>query len=385
MTAAISIYLDNNATTPVAPECIEALLSVLRENYGNPSSKHSLGIAAKSALMDARSKLAQLLSVTPPELVFTSGGSESIHQAILGALARFPDRRRILTTQVEHSATLKLLDILETQGYEVVRLGVNCQGELSLPEVEKALTPDTALFSFLWANNETGVIFPVQALSEMARERGITTHCDAVQAVAKIPVDLGRVPLDLLSLSGHKFGAPKGVGALFIRRGLKWVPLHPGSQERGRRAGTENIPGIVALGVAAELAKDRLQRGVMKTVDALSQKLEQGLLSKIEGASINGVGAPRLPGTLSLNLGGRVPSEIVLEKLDRQGIQASPGSACSSGGTAPSHVLMAMGLSEQEAHSSLRLSLSYETTAAEVQRVLDVFPGVVEKAILDSQ
>lgn len=381
MNAIASIYLDNNASAAVEPECIEAVIGILRNEYGNPSSKHSLGESAKAELIAARIKLAQLLSATPPELVFTSGGTESIHQAILGALSLVPERRRIVTTQVEHSATLNLCNQLESEGYEVVRLAVDKDGQLSMEEIEKALTADTALFSFLWANNETGVIFPVKALGEMAKQRGILSHCDAVQAVGKVPVSLIEVPVDFLSLSGHKFGAPKGVGALYIRKGHKFPPMHPGSQERGRRGGTENLPGIVALGVAAELARDRLQRGVPALIQSLSERLETGLLTLIEGCRINGAAALRLPGTVSLNLGGRVESEIVLEKLDRRGIQASSGSACSSGGSQPSHVLVSMGLSDAEAYSTVRLSLSHGTTQEDIQCVLEVMPLVVEEAI----
>ena len=379
-----AIYLDHNASTAVDPECIDAMITVLRKEYGNPSSKHSLGERAKAELIAARAKLAQLLSVTPPELVFTSGGTESIHQAIWGALSLFPERRRIVTTEVEHSATLKLCEFLETKGYEVVRLAVDAEGQLSFEDVEAALTPDTAVFSLLWANNETGVIFPVKILAEMARQRGILVHCDAVQAVGKLPVSLAEVPVDFLSLSGHKFGAPKGVGALFIRKGLKIQAMHPGSQERARRGGTENLPGIVALGVAAELSRQRLNQGIPELIQVLRQRLETGLLSRINGARINGASALRLPGTVSLSLGGRVASEIVLEKLDRLGIQASSGSACSSGGNQPSHVLVAMGMSEEEAYSTLRLSLSHETTQDEIARVLDVIPFVIEEAIRES-
>lgn len=384
MNAVTSIYLDNNASTAVEPKCIDALITVLSKEYANPSSKHSLGERAKSELIAARAKLAQLLSASPPELVFTSGGTESIHQAIRGALSFFPERRRIVTTQVEHSATLKLCDVLESKGYEVVRLAVNAEGQLSIEEVESALTPDTALFSFLWANNETGVLFPVDTLSAIARQRGILSHCDAVQAVGKVPVSLAEIPVDLLSLSGHKFGAPKGVGALFIRKGLTLEAIHPGNQERARRGGTENLPGIAALGIAAELARDRLHQGSPEVIRALTERLETELLARIKGTRINGARALRVPGTVSLSLGGRVASEIVLEKLDRLGIQASSGSACSSGGTQPSHVLLAMGLSEPEAYSTLRLSLSHATTEAEIQYVLDVIPPVVEEAIQDS-
>lgn len=385
MTASTSIYLDNNATTRVAKQCADALVRMLTACYGNPSSKHSLGDAAKSELISARAKLAMLIGATPSELVFTSGGTESIHHAITSVMALAPERRRIVTTTVEHSATLKFLEALEGHGYEVVKIPVDRNGELSLDTVDRSLTDETGLFSCLWANNETGVLFPIEALARIAKERGIWVHCDAVQAVGKLPVDVSLVPVDFLSLSGHKFGAPKGVGALFVRKGVKATALHPGSQERGRRGGTENLPGIVALGVAAELAQQRLQSDIPARIQALTHQLEAGLKAELGSIRINGDKAPRVPGTTSLNLGGMVPAEMVLDKLDRKGIHASAGSACSAAGSAPSHVLIAMGLDENEALSTLRFSLSHETTADQIQIVIDVLPEIVREAMNESQ
>ena len=370
------IYLDNNATTAVAPECIEAMTQCLREHYGNPSSKHAAGEAAKSRTLAARAQVAALLGASPAEIVFTSGGTEAIHQAILGGLALAPGKRRVVTSQVEHPATLMLLKHLETQGLEVIYLPVDGRGQLDLGELEESITADTALVTLMWANNETGVLFPIQEAAALAAAKGVLIHCDAVQAAGKVPVDLKKVPLDFLSLSGHKLHAPKGIGALFVRKGRKVPPLLFGHQERGRRGSTENVPAIAALGVAAELAAAGLEAHEAR-VAGLRDRLEEGLLARMPQASVTGAGARRLAGTSSLNL-GRIEAEILLDKLDKAGICASAGAACSATGTEPSHVLLAMGLTPEAALSTIRFSLGRYNTEAEVDQVIRLLPGIVQ-------
>ncbi|CAI8779143.1 cysteine desulfurase family protein [Methylococcus capsulatus] len=377
-----SIYLDNNATTRPAPECVAAMMACLQMHYGNPSSKHRLGEAAKMEVIAARARLAALLGASPAEIVFTSGGTESIQQAIRGALALAADKRRVVTSAVEHPATLLLLEHLEAQGLEVIRLPVDRQGRLDLAMLDAALTPDTGLLSLMWANNETGVLFPIAEAAALAASRGVLFHCDAVQAVGKLPIDLRLVPLDFLSLSGHKLHGPKGIGALFVRKGRKLPPLLLGHQERGRRGSTENVVGIVGLGVAAELAAEHLASG-MDAVARLRDRLESRLLAALPGASVNGAGAPRVAGTSSFNL-GNVEAELVLDKLDRAGVCASAGAACSAGGTEPSHVLTAMGLGKEGALATLRFSLSRYTTVAEVDAVCGLLPGIVRSLLAEA-
>lgn len=377
------IYLDNNATTRVAPECIPVMMQALEGDYGNPSSKHAAGEAARMLTINARSELAALLGATPPELVFTSGGTESIHYAIHAALAMAPEKRRIVTTQVEHSATLLPLKALKARGYEIIALPVDHDGKLDLKEFDIFLTQDTALVSVMWANNETGVLFPIPEMAAMAVARGVLIHCDAVQAVGKLPINLKEVPLDFLSLSGHKFHAPKGTGALFVRKGHKFPPLLSGHQERARRGGTENVPAIAALGVAATLAAEKLAEHSAR-LTVLRDSLEQQLLDSIPGATVTGAGSTRIPGTTSLNLGGRVEAEFVLDRLDKAGICASAGSACSAGGTEPSHVMLAMGLTPEEALSTIRISLSRYTSQMEVDQVVKALPAIVEKVMSEA-
>lgn len=376
------IYLDNNATTAVAPECIEAMTRCLRDYYGNPSSKHACGQAAKTQTLAARTQVASLLGASPAEVVFTSGGTEAIHQAILGGLALAPGKRRIVTSQVEHPATLMLLKHLEAEGVEVVYLPVDGQGRLDLQRLDQAITADTALVTLIWANNETGVLFPIEEAAALAAAKGVLIHSDAVQAAGKIPIDLRRAPLDFLSLSGHKLHAPKGIGALFVRKGRKIPPLLFGHQERGRRGSTENVPAIAALGVAAELAAAGMDAH-QAAVAGLRDRLENGLLTQLPQASITGAAAPRLAGTSSLNLGG-IEAELVLDKLDRAGIYASAGAACSAGGNEPSHVLRAMGLTAKAALSSIRFSLSRDTTTSEIDRVIQLLPAIVRTALAEA-
>lgn len=371
----MSIYLDNNATTRVATETLEAMLCCYGEDYGNPSSMHSLGQRAKEKLIAARSSLARLIGASPQEIVFTSCGTESSHMAILGACALSPEKKHLVTSQVEHPAELALFDHLEAQGYRVTRLEVDSDGQLDLDALERAVTEDTALVSLMWANNETGVLFPVGEAARIAKSAGSLFHTDAVQAAGKTKIDLAAVPADFLSLSGHKMHAAKGVGALFVRKGIKLPALFFGHQERGRRGGTENLPAIVGLGVASELAMEGLEHNEAR-IGMLRSKLEEGILSVIPFARVNGSGVPRVANTTNINFGD-LDSEAILDRLDRAGIHASSGAACTAGGNEPSHVLLAMGLGKS-AQASLRFSLSRYTTDEEIEHVLDVLPGIVE-------
>ncbi|MCS7292690.1 MAG: cysteine desulfurase NifS [Gloeomargarita sp. SKYBB_i_bin120] len=370
------IYLDNNATTAVAPEVLEAMLPYLTTYYGNPSSMHSFGGQVAKALKTAREQVADLIGATPTEVIFTSGGTEGNNTAIRSALASFPDRRHIITTQVEHACVLNLCKRLEKEGYRVTYLSVDRRGQLDLLELEAALTGDTALVSVMYANNETGVLFPIDAIGDLVKSYGALFHVDAVQAVGKVPIHLQNSPIDFLTLSGHKFHAPKGVGALFVRRGVPFRPwLIGGHQERNRRGGTENVAGIVGLGQAAVLAKHHLT-AMTTQVQALRNRLEQAILATIPDVVVNGQGSPRLPNTS--NIGFKyIEGEAILLLLDREGICASSGSACTSDSLEPSHVLKAMGVPYSVLHGSIRFSLSRYTTAAEVERLLAVLPGIV--------
>ncbi len=371
-----TVYLDNNATTAVAPECVAPVLECLCDSWGNPSSKHAVGEAAKSRVIAARASVATLLNATPAEIVFTASGTESNHLAIHGALAARPGRTHIVTSAVEHPATLALLAQLETQGVQVTRLPVNANGGLDLAALDTAITPDTALVSLMWANNETGVLFPVAEAARMARSKGALFHTDAVQAAAKLAIDLAQLPADLLSVSGHKLHAPKGVGALFVRKGLKLQPMLFGHQERNRRGGTENVPGIVGMGVACELAAQALDKAA--AMSALRDRFEAGVLARFPLASINGGRSERVANTSSVRF-GELEAEVILDKLDRAGIFASSGAACTAAGSAPSHVLRAMGLTEAQARATIRFSLSRYTTAAEIDRVLDTLSSVIQR------
>jgi cysteine desulfurase len=370
-----TIYLDNNATTRVAPECFDAMLGCLRADYGNPSSKHATGERARHLVNEARARLAELLGAQPAELVFTSGGTESNHLAILGALALDPRRQHVITSAVEHPSTLLLLRHLESRGVRVTVLPVDEQGRLEVAALEAAIAPDTALISLLWANNETGVLLPVGQVADMARERQVLLHVDAVQAVGKCAVDLRRVPVDLLSVSGHKWHAPKGVGALFVRKGIKLPPLQFGHQERARRGGTENVPAIVGLGIAATLTAEMLEID-LEHMAGLRERLERGVRGRIPFATLNGGEAARVANTSSIRFGD-LSGEAIVTRLDRVGVCAALGAACTAGSNAPSHVLTAMGLETRAALASVRFSLSRYTTDAEIERVLDLLPGIV--------
>ncbi|HUM78708.1 MAG TPA: aminotransferase class V-fold PLP-dependent enzyme, partial [Candidatus Saccharicenans sp.] len=324
------IYFDNNATTRVSPEVKEAMDLFLTELYGNPSSIHQFGGQVKKHLEEARAKVASLLGCQPEEIIFTSCGTESDSTAIYSALNAYPEKKHIVTTAVEHPAIYNLCRYLERQGYRVTYLSVDEEGQLDLEELEKAISPETAIVSIMWANNETGVIMPVEKAAAMAKEKGVLFHTDAVQAAGKIPINLKANQIDLLSISGHKLHAPKGVGVLYIRQGTKFVPfLRGGHQENGRRAGTENVPGIIALGKASELALKNLEKE-RSYVGQLRDRLEKGLIESIPNIKINGARAPRLPNTLSVSF-EFVEGESILLLLSDYGICASTGSACSSG------------------------------------------------------
>ena len=372
-----TIYLDNNATTAVAPEVLAAMLPYLGELYGNPSSMHSFGGQVGEAVDTARERIAALLGAGPDEIIFTSCGSESDNTAIWSALQTQPEKRHLITTRVEHPAVLNVVQYWERQGYHVTLLGVDGKGRLDLDEYAAALSDDTALVSIMFANNEVGDIYPIQAMAEMAKERGILFHTDAVQAVGKTPIDLRHLPVDMLSLSGHKIHAPKGIGVLYVRKGVRFRPfLRGGHQERGRRAGTENVSYIVGLGMAAQLSSDHMQEERVN-VARLRDKLENGLLERIPDCMVNGDVENRLPNTSNIAF-KNVEGEAILLMLDRLGICASSGSACTSGSLEPSHVLRAMGVPFNYAHGSVRLSLSRYTTEEDVDYVIENFPGVIE-------
>jgi len=377
------IYLDNNATTAVAPEVREAMAPFLDALYGNPSSIHTFGGQVARHVDDARAHLAELLGADPSEILFTSCGTESDNAAIRSALATQPDRHHIITSRVEHPAVLNLVRLLGTPGpgrthYRVTELGVDAQGMMNLADLEKALDDDTALVSIMWANNETGVLFPVEEIGALCRRRGVLFHTDAVQAVGKLPIDLSKTPVDMLSLSGHKWHAPKGVGALYVRRGTRFSPfIVGGHQEHNRRGGTESVPLVVALGQAAELARKRL-RDEPTRIRALRDRLERGILASTPGAILNGHPTERLPNTTNISF-EFVEGEAILLMLDQHGICASSGSACTSGSLEPSHVMRAMGVPFTAAHGSIRFSLSIYNTEDEINTVLEVLPPIIRR------
>lgn len=377
------IYLDNNATTRVADEVLEAMFPYLTTYYANPSSMHTFGGQLAKPVRQAREKVASLLGAEPEEIIFTSCGTEGDNAAIRAALASNPDKRHIVTTQVEHPAILNLCKRLEKQGYTTTYLGVNEKGQLNLDELKAALTDDTAVVSVMCANNETGNLFPVERIGQIVKSRGILFHVDAVQAVGKVPLNMKESSIDFLVLSGHKLHAPKGIGALYVRKGVRFRPLLIGGhQERGRRAGTENLPAIIGLGVAAELAMHHINEE-NEQVKLLRDRLEQGLLRTIPHTQVNGHPALRLPNTS--NIGFKyIEGEAILLSLDRYGICASSGSACTSGSLEPSHVLRAMGLPYTVLHGSIRFSLSRYNTVAEIDQVLEIMPRIVERLRLIS-
>lgn len=371
-----TVYLDNNATTMVAPEVVEAMRPFWEDLYGNASSMHRFGGQVASHIAHAREQVAALLGADPAEIVFTGGGSESDNLAIRGTLeASGGAKRHVITTRVEHPAVLGLARHLGERGFRVTELPVETDGSLDLGLLERSITPDTAIVSIMWANNETGVVFPIRQIAEIVKAKGVVFHTDAVQAAGKMPIDLTKAPVDLLSISGHKLHAPKGIGVLFVRKGTKLIPqIVGGHHESNRRAGTENVPGIVGLGKAAELAWGELPNE--ERMAALRDRLQAGILATCPGVRING--ANRLPNTLNVSF-EFVEGEAILLMLDDLGIAASSGSACASGSLQPSHVLRAMGVPFTFAHGSIRFSLSRYTTEEEIDFVLRHLPGIIER------
>jgi cysteine desulfurase len=371
--------MDNNATTRVAPEVLEVMMPYFSEQYGNPSSMHNFGGHVMAAVSEARGKIATLLGADEGEIVFTSCGTESDSTAILSALQSNPDKRHIVTTRVEHPAVKNLAENLRSltgHKYRVTQLSVDSDGTLDLDEYEKSLDEETAIVSIMWANNETGVIFPVEKMSRIARDRNILFHTDAVQAVGKIPINLKEIPVDFLSLSGHKLHAPKGIGVLYVRRGTPFAPfMIGGHQEKGRRGGTENVASIIGLGKACELAAAHMEEE-NNQVKKLRDKLEKNLLASVPNAILNGHKTERLPNTTNISF-EYVEGEAILLHLDAFGICASSGSACTSGSLEPSHVLRAMGVPFTAAHGSIRFSLSIYNKEEEVDFVIEKMPGII--------
>lgn len=372
------VYVDNNATTQVAPEVIEEMAPYFQNLYGNPSSMHSFGGQVAGKLKEARQKIADLIGATPDEMLMTSCGTESDNTAIRAALESYPDKKHVITTRVEHPAVLNLCEYLAENGYRVTFLPVDRKGQLNPEDLYKSLSDDTAIVSIMWANNETGVIFPIEEMAPMVRERGAIFHTDAVQAVGKIPIDMRQVPVDMLALSGHKLHAPKGIGALYIRKGTKFSPfLIGGHQERGRRGGTENVPYIIGLGKACELAAQHIT-DERERVKYLRDKLEIGILERIPNAMVNGDLERRLPNTTSISF-EYVEGEAILLMMNEFNICASSGSACTSGSLEPSHVLRAMGVPFTAAHGSIRFSLSIYNTEDEVDFIIEKLPPIIER------
>jgi cysteine desulfurase len=373
-----TIYFDNNATTRVADEVFQEMQPYFRDLYGNPSSMHTFGGQVGIKIRVARERVARLLGCDPSEVIFTSCGTESDSAAIHGTLAAMPGKRKVITTRVEHPAVLAVCRDLESHGYTVVELGVDKLGRLDLNELERQLDNDTALVTIMAANNETGVIFPIEQIAQMVTSRGITFHTDAVQIVGKTPLNLARSPINLLSLSGHKLHAPKGVGVLYVKKGTRIAPfLLGGHQEGGRRAGTENVPGIVGLGKACELAREHMQDENTR-VKALRDKLESAILMTCPDSRVNGDREHRLPNTTNISF-EYVEGEAILLLLDRHGICASSGSACTSGSLEPSHVLRAMGVPFTAAHGSIRFSLSRYNTEDEVDLTIEKMPEIIHR------
>jgi len=372
------IYLDNNATTKVDEAVFEEMRPYFCELYGNPSSMHFFGGQVQSKVNEARGRVADLLGAAPDEIIFTACGTESDNAAIRSALEVFPDRRHIITSRVEHPAVLTQCRNLTQKGYRVTEIGVDGAGRLDMDEYKAAVDTDTAIVSLMWANNETGVIFPVEEAAAIAKSKGALFHSDAVQAIGKIPINMAASSIDMLSLSGHKLHAPKGIGVLYLRRGTPFRPfLVGGHQEKSRRAGTENAAALIALGKACQLAGQYME-AENSVVKAMRDRLQDALMTAIPHARINGGGAERLPNTTSIAF-EFVEGEAILLLLSEFGICASSGSACTSGSLEPSHVLRAMGVPFTCAHGSIRFSLSRFTTAAEIDTVIREMPPIIAR------
>ena len=373
-----TVYVDNNATTKVAPEVLEVMLPYFSEYYGNPSSMHFFGGQVQKKVDEARAKVADFLGAEPSEIVFTSCGTESDNAAILGTLDSYPEKRHLVTTRVEHPAVGNVSTYLGRKGYRVTELSVDREGRLDLDELKESLTDETALGTIMYANNETGVIFPIEEIGDILKARGIPFHTDGVQAAGKIPLNMKKSKLDMLSLSGHKLHAPKGIGVLYIRKGTRFSPfMIGGHQEKGRRGGTENVPYIIGLGKACELAKKHLDEENTK-VKALRDYLEAKLLEKIPNTLVNGDRVHRLPNTVNVSF-EYVEGESILLLLSDLGICASSGSACTSGSLEPSHVLRAMGVPFTAAHGSIRFSLSIYNTKEEMDYIIDHLPPIIQR------
>ncbi len=373
------IYVDNNATTMVAPEVLDAMLPYFSTNYGNPSSMHSFGGNVGGAIEIARENVANLIGAAPQEIVFTSCGTESDGTAIRAAIESYPAKKHLVTSRVEHPAIKNLYEALSKKGYRATFVPVDHSGRLDMDYLYDSLSDDTAIVSLMWGNNETGVLFPIEEISREVKSRGILFHTDAVQAVGKLPINVGETGVDMLSLSGHKFHSPKGIGALYIRKGTKFSPfMIGGHQEKGRRGGTENTASIVGLGKAAELAAAHLAENGYERISQLRDRLEQTLLEKVSNALINGDPANRLPNTTSVAF-EYVEGEAILLMMNEYGICASSGSACTSGSLEPSHVLRAMGVPFTAAHGSIRFSLSRYSTEDEIDVILEKLPPIIER------
>lgn len=377
------VYLDYNATTPVAPAVLDAMLPFLRDNFGNAGSVHTPGQRARAAVDSARESVAALIGAKPSEIVFTSGGTEADNLAVFGSIAvSTKPRKHVITTAIEHHAILHSCEELERQGIEVTVVPVGQSGELQgivdPEEIRRALRPETVLITVMHANNELGVVQPIEEIARVAADAGVRFHCDAVQSAGKVPLDVNRLGVDLLSISAHKFCGPKGVGALYLRTGTPLAPrFFGGHAERDRRPGTENVPGIVGIGKAAELARTLLAEDSAR-ISALRDRLEAEVLARVPAAHVNGARAHRVPNTTNISFPG-AGGEALLISLDLQGIACSTGAACSSGSTEPSHVLLAAGLSRDDARSSLRFSLGRPTTSEEIDYAISVIPSVVER------
>ena len=374
------VYLDHSATTPVDREVANLMMTYYTEKYGNPSSVHSFGREAKQALEEARSQVAALIGAAPQEIIFTSGGTEADNLAILGTAEAMRNKgRHIITSAIEHHAVLETCEYLEKNGFDLTIIPVNEEGIVPLADIQKAIRPDTILISIMHANNEVGSIQPVVEIGKLAKEHGIIFHVDAVQSLGKIPVNVEEMNVDLLTVSSHKIYGPKGVGALYIRKGVRVVPLvHGGGQEKKRRSGTENTPGIIGFGKACELAGQRMADDT-KQLEKLRDKLIQGILERIDYVKLNGpLGEKRLPNNVNVSI-QFVEGESLLLSLDMLGIAASSGSACTSGSLDPSHVLLAMGLPHEIAHGSLRFTLGRENTEEDIDYVLEQLPKIVER------
>ncbi len=373
------VYLDHNATTPVAPEVIAAMLPYLAEDYGNASSIHSFGQRARAAVERSRETVAGLLGARPGEIVFTSGGTEADNLAIFGLLgAATGARKHVISTQIEHHAVLNACQWLEEQGIEVTFLPVSSDGLVDPEAVRRAICPETVLITVMHANNELGTVQPIEEIGRIAAEADVYFHCDAVQTAGKMALDVTRLGVDLLAISGHKFGAPKGVGALYVRKGTRLRPIfYGGHHERDRRPGTENVAGIVALGRAVELAQAHMVQDASRLA-ALRDRLEQTLVAQVSSARVNGARAPRTPNTSNITF-PFIEGESLVIALDLKGVACSTGAACSSGAIEPSHVLTAIGLPPDEARASLRFSLGHSNTREEIDYAIDVIPAAVER------